>query len=488
MASDGDVGRQQLAATTLAATTLATTLVRGARRGLRRARGTARLGLAALIVGTAVASAQEPVFNTTVARTPEVEAIDATGAVPPDAPAPETEAQPEPAAQSEPAAATVAAISLSGDARRTELRIGLSHGVRAEIFTLADPYRVVIDLPAVDFDLAEGVGRTGRGLVKAFRYGLFSERKGRIVLDASGPLRIESARLEPARGNKSAGKPDGMDLLLIMAPVSAAEFGATPGVRLPDRSPPRPSIHEDEAPAKPATSRPVVLIDPGHGGIDPGAMGSSLMEKQVALAVAQKVRRRLEASGRYDVKMTRTTDVFVSLEQRVQLSRKVGADLFISLHADSIASRTYAPVVRGATVYTLSEQASDEQARLMAEKENAADLLAGLDTAGEAEDDAVRGILIDLLKRETANFSADFSHMLVSSLGKSVSMAREPRRSAAFKVLKQTHAPSVLVELGFMSNAADEKLMRQATWQAKVAASIVAAVDAFFDKRLARGP
>jgi len=350
------------------------------------------------------------------------------------------------------------------------------------VFTLADPYRVVIDLPAVSFQMPLGAGREGHGLITAYRYGLFSLNKGRIVLDASGPLRIENARIEGTKGQRKS-----TELVLDMVSVSAAEFGAS-APRLAGNAPDKPPIYEDDTPKKSPHGRPVILIDPGHGGIDPGALGGSLMEKQVALAVADKIRRRLEATGKYEVHMTRSSDVFVSLEKRVKMSRQLGADLFISLHADAIASRTFAPVVRGATVYTLSEEASDEQARLMAEKENSADLLAGLDAGSEAEDDAVRGILIDLMKRETANFSADFSRMLVSNLKKSVSLSRDPRRSAAFRVLKQTHAPAVLVELGFVSNEADEKLMRQATWQGKVAQAIVTAVNAFFEKRVVHSP
>ena len=377
-------------------------------------------------------------------------------------------------------AAVVSGITVAGDKRRTRLAIELSHGVRAEVFTLAAPYRVVIDLPAVGFKLSDATKQAAKGLVSGFRYGLFSEHKGRIVLDVTGPLRIDGARMvASARGR-------GVTLALEMVPVSVSDFGSGTGAGVAAAET-RAGIYEDPAPPKTAASKPVVLIDPGHGGIDPGAVGSSnLMEKAIALAVAQKLRRRLAATGRYDVRMTRTSDVFVSLDKRVAMSRTLGADLFISLHADSIASRTYAPVVRGATVYTLSEKASDEQARQMAEKENASDLVAGLSGTGVDENDEVRSILIDLLKRETANFSADFSSMLVSHLGKSVSMSRDPRRSAAFKVLKQTHAPSVLIELGFMSNAADERLMRQSEWQGKIAQSIVAAVDAFFDKRLAR--
>lgn len=383
-------------------------------------------------------------------------------------------------------AVVVSAARTDTDGPRTRFLLTMSRGVRAEVFTLANPYRVVIDLPDVAFTLADGTGRTGSGLVTAFRYGLFADRKARIVLDAAGPVRIEKAVMTPNGGGSA------VELAITLAAISAEAFGSGTGAGLApsgsaSASAARPQVYEDGT--KPPSERPVVLIDPGHGGIDPGALGASnLLEKAVVLSVAQKVRRRLEATGRYDVRMTRTGDVFVSLDQRVKMSRELGADLFISLHADSIASKTYAPIVRGASVYTLSEQASDEQSQRMAEKENSADLLAGVDLGQSDDGDDVRDILIDLMKRETSNFSAEFSRQLTASMGKSIEMSRDPQRSAAFKVLRQTHAPSVLVELGFMSNAADETLMQQSEWQGKVAQSIVTAIETFFDRRTARAP
>lgn len=375
-----------------------------------------------------------------------------------------------------------AAVTVKG--AKTRFTMSLTKGVRAEIFTLASPYRIIIDLPDVAFNLPDGTGQNGQGLVSAFRYGLFAEHKGRVVLDTTDPVRIEGAKMV------SAGREHEVNLELEIVAISAAEFGNGTGAGTGAGAPPiaRPAVFDDSQPASKTGDKPLVLIDPGHGGIDPGAVGvGNILEKNIVFAVGKKLAKQLEASGRYRVALTRKRDVFITLDQRVALSQEIKADLFISLHADAIASKTYAPVVRGATVYTLSERATDERARLIAEKENASDLVAGIDSAIlDRETGAVRSILFDLMKRETSNFSTRFSNILVSRLKGSISLSRDPQRSAAFRVLKQAHTPSVLVELGYMSNEADAKLMSKAQWQSKVAKSIVAAVDVFFDQRTAR--
>ncbi len=402
----------------------------------------------------------------------------------------------------EPTRATAAA--LAGDKAATTFSLTLSKGVTAEVFTLADPYRVIVDLPEVAFGLPAGAGKGGRGLVSAFRYGLLAEDKARVVLDTAGPVRIGKAEWIAAKDGQT------VRLDIVLVPTDARSFGdGTGAARAAEQAASRPSLFEDAVPGaapegasgpggmageappgdKAPRAKPVVMIDPGHGGIDPGAVGTSnVLEKNVVLAVASELKAALAATGRYDVRMTRAKDVFISLDERLSRSAAARADLFLSIHADSIDAKAVAKAIRGATVYTLSERASDEQARLMAEKENASDLVAGLPAANREGPGEVRNILIDLMKRETSNFSAEFSRVLVGKLAKSISMARDPQRSAAFKVLKQTGSPSVLIELGYMSNAEDEKLMTSPAWQKQVAASITGAVDTYFSRRTSRAP
>lgn len=382
--------------------------------------------------------------------------------------------------------ASATGATLTGDQYRTTFRLNLSAGVTAEIYTLANPYRVVVDLPDVQFRLPDGTGQDGGGLVRTFRYGLFAEGKARVVLDTTGPIRIERAAMT------AAPKGDGIVFSFDIVTTDPASFGlgTGSGKAAGESTPKTPSVDSPVPEDKPKRSgKPVIMIDPGHGGIDAGAVSASnLLEKNVVLAVAKELGRQLTTTGRYDVHMTRATDVFISLDQRVNLSLSQGVDLFISLHADSLAEQNVAQTIRGATIYTLSERASDEQARLMAEKENASDLVAGLNVADGQGDDEVKSILFDLMKRETANFSADFSSVLVRKLKSATTLSRAPQRAAAFKVLKQTHAPSVLIELGYLSNSEDEKLLNSSAWHKQIAASITAAVDTYFSKRTAGTP
>jgi N-acetylmuramoyl-L-alanine amidase len=226
----------------------------------------------------------------------------------------------------------------------------------------------------------------------------------------------------------------------------------------------------------------LIVVDPGHGGIDNGTRAASgEMEKTIVLEFSQLLRDKIEKSGKYRVLMTRTDDSFVALGERVRLARAHQAALFVSIHADALRRRE--GDAQGATVYTLSERASDARAARLAEAENQADVIAGLDLSSEPKD--VAGILIDLARRETKTFSLQFAQSVVGHLKSTARLHQHPLKSAGFVVLKAPDVPSVLVELGYVSNRADLKSLISPEWRERTADSLVQAMDAFFARRLA---
>ena len=226
-----------------------------------------------------------------------------------------------------------------------------------------------------------------------------------------------------------------------------------------------------------------MVIDPGHGGPDTGTIAASgEMEKAIVLEFAQALQAKLEKSGKYRVAMTRTDDRFVALGERVRMARSQGAALFVSIHADALAARGESDV-RGATVYTVSDTASDAEAARLAEDENKADAIAGVNLSSEPEE--VADILIDLTQRETKNFSHHFARAVVGELKTAAKLHKHPLKSAGFKVLKAPDVPSVLIELGYVSNKQDLKLMMSEAWRAKTTDAVAQAVNAFFSTRLA---
>jgi N-acetylmuramoyl-L-alanine amidase len=453
----------------------------------------------------------------------------------------------------------VKAARVAGDATRSRFIADLTTPVSYNVYVIASPYRVIVDLPEVAFQLPPGLGAKGRGLVSAYRYGRLEEGRSRIVMDVTGPVLIEKAFVVPPE----AGQPARMVVDLIatdpqtfaarLAPapeVAAAGGAATPvpppgpaapapeaasspeqqvaavdphptetpvddppaestaidaigGAAPPQAAPAAPAGEEIAAlpmalpategtPATPAAPQPepkkpagrkMIVLDPGHGGIDPGASGvKGTLEKDVVLALALAMRDAIVAAGRYDVKLTRESDVFISLAERVRFARKHGADLFIALHADSLRG----PTVRGATVYTLSEKASDREAEALAEKENRADVIAGVDLGGDSEE--IAGILIDLAQRETKNASVSLAKKIVDELDGVTGLTGQPHRSAGFRVLRAPDVPSVLLEAGYLSSKQDEALLTSPEWRAEVAGALVEALDAYFGQTVAQEP
>jgi N-acetylmuramoyl-L-alanine amidase len=371
----------------------------------------------------------------------------------------------------------VTGAAVEGHPGSTRAVFTLAGPAQVEARSLSDPPRVIVDLPEAEFRVPPGTGQTSAGLVARFRFGLIAPGRSRIVLDATAPVTIARAEVV----GPTAGGTWRLEVDLV--PATPADLAARELAEAASRAVQAADAAPEAARSPQARDvRPVIVVDPGHGGIDPGAEGAVSLEKQVVLDVSLRVREALQRTGRYDVVMTRDRDVFVSLDDRVRISQRARADLFLSIHADSLPSKQLAQNVRGATIYTLAEKASDELARRLAEKENAVDLLAGLPMAGVG-DDHVRAILFDLMRRESATFAHDLRRGLVKELRSRIAVAREPLRSGPFKVLRQPGAPAVLIELGYMSNAQDERLMGTRQWQDKVAQGIAVAVGAHFRAR-----
>jgi N-acetylmuramoyl-L-alanine amidase len=363
---------------------------------------------------------------------------------------------------------------LGGDEARTRFVLDLTKRVEVSAFTLADPYRVVLDLPQVMFQLPAKVGETGRGLVKAFRFGLVMPGGSRIVLDATAPVRVEKAFvIDPV---------DSQPARLVLDLVAIDRDGFLRNIALenrPRRSEPPAKIDRD---ARDADPRPLVVLDPGHGGLDSGTVApTGDTEKTIVLEFAQQLRDKLEKSGKYRVAMTRTDDRFVPLADRVQLARSRQAALFLSIHADALPHRD--SEARGASIYTLSETASDAEAARLAEAENRADVIAGVDLSAEPND--VADILIDLAQRETKAFSANLAHALAKELKATSRLHKHPLKSAGFRVLKAPDVPSVLIELGYVSSSQDLKYLLSDAWRSRATDSIAQAITTFFATRLA---
>ena len=364
----------------------------------------------------------------------------------------------------------VTAVHVEPRSTGARLVVDVSEGVPYNVFTLASPYRLVVDLPEVRWNLS-GAESLGEGLVSRLRVGRFKPGTFRVVFDVSRPVRIlHNAAIQRERGHQ---------IVVDIEPVPAGSFKPMSIGAVHPAAPVGGSVATATRPVK----KPTIAIDAGHGGEDPGAIGvGGTYEKHVTLVAARELRARLEATGRYRVVLTRDRDVFLRLRDRVLRARKAGADLFISLHADSIGS----PDVRGLSVYTLSDQASDREAAALAARENKADLIGGVDLRGVAAPEVIN-ILIDLAQRETMNLSAHYARTLVADLGDQTFLLPETHRSAGFAVLKAPDVPSVLIELGYLSNPHEERALLQSAYRSRLIDGIVRATDRFFAYRESLG-
>lgn len=361
---------------------------------------------------------------------------------------------------------------MAGDATRMRVVMNFDREPEPKWFLLRGPHRLVVDLPGSVLTLKPEDVKP-RGLIRSVRYGALGEGASRLILTPKGPFSVE--KIEVLQNEDGSG----YRMVADIAAASEREFDAALAIQAETTASTTTAKADRVAKLPLPGDRPfTIVIDPGHGGIDGGAEGmNGTVEKEITLAFSNELRARLEADGRYKVVLTREADEFLRLDDRVRIARQNEADLFISIHADTIRLKG----IRGATVYTMSDKASDADAQALADRENLSDKLAGVDVVEENHE--VSDILVDLIRRETHNFSTRFARSLVGELSPTVGMINNPHRSAGFRVLKAPDVPSVLIELGYLSNAQDEEQLRSAEWREKAAASIAKAVTAFVAER-----
>ena len=404
----------------------------------------------------------------------------------------------------------------------TRVVFDINQNIKFKVFTLSNPYRVVVDLPEVGWRLPVKPLPKPNGVFRELRYGLFKPGNSRVVLDVRKPTQVAKAFvLVP--NSKS-----GYRLVLDLLPISLKKFKrnlripttkvtidqpslnskyktknqrklksdpSLSKLRLTNKNslveqkkkknyssqskshsqPSIPNLAQRKPENRHGVKKRVIFLDPGHGGVDPGTIGiSGVYEKHITLAMARELKRQLEKTGRFKVVMSRDRDVFIRLRERVRQAREKKADLFISIHADSVKNKR----IKGPAVYTLSEKSSDKEAQKIAERENKADLIAGVDLTHEMPE--VTNILIDLAQRESMNQSASFAASLIRELKRKTRVLRNTHRFAGFAVLKAPDIPSILLELGFLSHPMDERRLRSKSYRSELASAVTKAVSAHF--------
>ena len=374
---------------------------------------------------------------------------------------------------------------IGGDIQRTRFVAFLSKKVEYRIFSIADPYRIVVDLPEADIQVP---GDKGKGLILSSRSGLLAAGKSRIVIDLVEPALIEKSELLPPENELPAR------LVIELVRSSHKAFLAAAKIPPPIQ---RADASQSAAIAKnPQDKRPLIVVDPGHGGVDAGAHGrvTNTPEKDVTFEFCKALAEKLTAIGRYRVLMTRDQDVFVPLDERAQMASGPKADLLVSIHADTLDAKRLGvkslQEVRGGTIYTLSEEASDEQANALAQNENKADVEAGIASEAHAPavSEEINSILSELENRSKKNRSLAIAHFLIEHMKEKMKFNSRPHRSANLRVLKATGVPGVLIELGYLSNDEDEKLLTSSEWRASTAAVLAETINAFMSERQAQIP
>lgn len=370
------------------------------------------------------------------------------------------------------------ALNAQANGPLSTLSLTLSEPVTYHVFALANPDRIVIDLPEMQLTSRDLPRDTG--LIGTVRTGRPSAGSSRLVIECTEPVTVAATQLRPTQQGRShmltvslrsAKSHSDSGLAAVVPPATTGRYAATGWTAPPPPRRPPGDVRSDSL----LPVRKVVALDPGHGGHDPGAMTpSGLMEKSITLATARELRRELEAIGGYRVILTRNRDTFIALRDRIAIARQAGADVMVSIHANKLDN----PSIRGLSVYTLSENASDAEAAALAESENKADVISHLDLRGATPE--VTNILIDLAQRETMNSSSRLASLVVDRVGRDGPLLVRPHRFAGFAVLKAPDVPSILVELGFISNKEDATSLASANGRRKLVRALARGIDAYF--------
>ena len=395
------------------------------------------------------------------------------------------------------AAATDAGKALRGSAQSTRFVIGLDKPTEFNVFSLSNPNRVIVELPDQRMELPPPTGAP-IGLVMSFRGGQSAPGQQRVVIDVTQPVLVEKSALERSPDGKGQRlvidimpvptvKPSIVSQLMTRAGMSSLGAGnvSAGGAQPPA---PRPAMRPEAKAAR--TYKPIIVLDPGHGGHDSGAQKYGTVEKDVVLAFGRLLRDKLQASGRYKVMMTRDDDSFVDLDERREFAERNQAALFIAIHAD------YANTgARGATIYSLKDAVA-EDLRRSARTSVRDKVLSGKELAQPVKADggdmsAVKGFLADLAQREveaTQGRTSVFAQAVIDTMRESTNMKDDPDRSAAYRVLKTAKVPAVLIELAYVTNQQDARNLKSDSWREKVTASIMTAIDNYFSNQISRLP